>query len=64
MLTVDETVFPLAKYQREPLFNEIIYFYIRGIASEEGLDLMKKYLSWYVYPTIYPIAFHRPATYH
>lgn len=42
-LVVDEMFFPLKKFNRENLFSELIKYHIYGIASEKGLQLLKKH---------------------
>lgn len=43
LITVDENIFPLRKYNREELFREYIFYHIRGIASLKGLKQLEKY---------------------
>ncbi len=40
---VDESNFPLARYNRQNLFQEYIFYHLRGIASAKGLKLLEKY---------------------
>ena len=40
---VDESAFPLNKYNRENLFREYIFYHLRGIASSKGLKLLEKH---------------------
>lgn len=43
MVMVDESIFPLAEYNRENLFREYIFYHLRGIASSKGLKLLEKH---------------------
>ncbi len=40
---VDESNFPLARYNRQKLFQEYILYHLRGIASTKGLKLLEKH---------------------
>ena len=43
MIVVDEKLFPLKKYNKEDLFKEYINYHIHGIASQKGLNVLKKH---------------------
>ena len=43
MVIVDESIFPLPQYNREKLFQQHIFYHIRGIATPKGLKLLEKH---------------------
>ena len=44
-LLVEETLFPLRKYDKKHLMNEFIKYHLYGIVSPKGKKLLEKYLS-------------------
>ncbi len=42
---VEETIFPLRKYDRRHLMNEFIKYHLYGIVSPKGKKLLEKYLA-------------------
>ena len=44
-LLVEETIFPLRKYERRHLMNEFIKYHLYGIVSPKGKKLLEKYLA-------------------
>jgi len=45
LAVIDESAFPLKKYNKEQLFIEFIKYHLQGITSEKGLVLYKKHLN-------------------
>ena len=43
LAVIDEEVFPLTQYNREQLYIEYMRYHINGIATEKGLEMLKKY---------------------
>ena len=43
-LPIDQSLFPVREFQPDQVFKEYIYHFVRGVASEQGLDKMTKYL--------------------
>lgn len=43
-LPIDESLFPVREFQPDQVFKEYIYHFVRGVASEQGLEKMNHYL--------------------
>lgn len=43
-LPIDHTLFPIREFQPDQVFKEYIYHFVRGVASEQGLEKINHFL--------------------
>lgn len=43
-LPIDHTLFPIREFQPDQVFKEYIYHFVRGVASEQGLEKINQFL--------------------